>query len=338
MARAIWKGAISFGLVNVPVTLFPASTTHTLDLDWLDKRTMSPVGYRRVNKENGKEVPRDQIVHGYEYEKGNYVVLSDDEIRSANPTATQTVDILAFVDATDVSFMYLDTPYYLVPERGGAKAYALLHAALIKAGKLGIARVVMHTRAHLAVLAPAGDALVLDTLRWQDEMRDPAEVGLTKEKLGKLASPGERELDMAIRLIDEMSGPWRPGDYHDTFQDDLKALIDRKIASGQTREVAQIEASAPKLSGNGNVTDLMALLKQSLGTRGKREDVAVEAQAVEPKAKASGSGKSTTSVTKSATKSAKKSTHKPAKAKPRRKTAAKTTSANKPSAKRAKGR
>lgn len=295
MARAIWKGAISFGLVNVPVTLFPASTTHTLDLDWLDKRTMSPVGYRRVNKENGKEVPRDQIVHGYEYEKGNYVVLSDDEIRSANPTATQTVDILAFVDATDVSFMYLDTPYYLVPERGGAKAYALLHAALIKAGKLGIARVVMHTRAHLAVLAPAGDALVLDTLRWQDEMRDPAEVGLTKEKLGKLASPGERELDMAIRLIDEMSG-------------------------------------------NGNVTDLMALLKQSLGTRGKREDVAVEAQAVEPKAKASGSGKSTTSVTKSATKSAKKSTHKPAKAKPRRKTAAKTTSANKPSARRAKGR
>ncbi|VVE64970.1 Ku protein [Pandoraea captiosa] len=282
MARAIWKGAISFGLVNVPVTLFPASTTHKLDLDWLDKRTMSPVGYKRVNKENGKEVPRDQIVHGYEYEKGNYVVLSDDEIRAANPAATQTVDILAFVDASDVSFMYLDTPYYLVPERGGAKAYALLHAALVRAGKLGIARVVMHTRAHLAVLAPAGDALVLDTLRWQDEMRDPAEVGLTKEKLGKLAAPGDRELDMAIRLIDEMSGPWRPGDYHDTFQDDLKALIDRKIASGQTREVAQIEASAPKLSG-GNVTDLMALLKQSLGTKGKRESATLDAEDVEEK-------------------------------------------------------
>lgn len=284
MARAIWKGAISFGLVNVPVSLFPASTTHTLDLDWLDKRTMSPVGYKRVNKENGREVPRDQIVHGYEYEKGNYVVLSDDEIRSANPVATQTVDILAFVDATDVSFMYLETPYYLVPERGGAKAYALLHAALIKAGKLGIARVVMHTRAHLAVLAPSGDALVLDTLRWQDDMRDPAEVGLTKEKLGKLAAPGDRELDMAIRLIGEMSGPWRPGDYHDTFQDDLKALIDRKVASGQTREIAQVEASAPRLSGNGNVTDLMALLKQSLGTKGKREAIAAQAQEVETKA------------------------------------------------------
>ncbi|MFJ2992360.1 Ku protein [Pandoraea sp. NPDC087047] len=305
MARAIWKGAISFGLVNVPVTLFPASTTHTLDLDWLDKRTMSPVGYKRVNKENGQEVPRDQIVHGYEYEKGNYVVLSDDEIRAANPAATQTVDILAFVDATDVSFMYLDTPYYLVPERAGAKAYALLHAALIKAGKLGIARVVMHTRAHLAVLAPAGDALVLDTLRWQDEMRDPAEVGLTKEKLDKRSAPGERELDMAIRLIDEMSGPWRPGNYHDTFQDDLKALIDRKIASGQTREVAQIEASAPKLSSPGNVTDLMALLKQSLGTKGQREAVQAAAQDVE--SKASGNRKSAKS-TKSAGGSADKKT------------------------------
>ncbi|MDR3399365.1 MAG: Ku protein [Pandoraea sp.] len=327
MARAIWKGAISFGLVNVPVTLFPASTTHTLDLDWLDKRTMSPVGYKRINKENGKEVPRDQIVHGYEYEKGNYVVLSDDEIRSANPAATQTVDILAFVDATDVSFMYLDTPYYLVPERGGAKAYALLHSALIKAGKLGIARVVMHTRAHLAVLAPAGDALVLDTLRWQDEMRDPAEVGLTKEKLGKLAAPGERELDMAIRLIEEMSGPWRPGDYHDTFQDDLKALIDRKIASGQTREVAQIEASAPKLSSNGNVTDLMALLKQSLGTKGKRESVAIEAQDVD--AKTSGSGKSAKSAAKAT---------KATKAKAGKKTAAKRASPSKASAKRTKAR
>jgi len=327
MARAIWKGAISFGLVNVPVTLFPASTTHTLDLDWLDKRTMSPVGYKRINKENGKEVPRDQIVHGYEYEKGNYVVLSDDEIRSANPAATQTVDILAFVDATDVSFMYLDTPYYLVPERGGAKAYALLHSALIKAGKLGIARVVMHTRAHLAVLAPAGDALVLDTLRWQDEMRDPAEVGLTKEKLGKLAAPGERELDMAIRLIEEMSGPWRPGDYHDTFQDDLKALIDRKIASGQTREVAQIEASAPKLSSNGNVTDLMALLKQSLGTKGKRESVAIEAQDVD--AKTSGSGKSAKSAAKAT---------KATKAKAGKKTAAKRASPSKSSAKRTKAR
>ncbi|VVD90052.1 non-homologous end joining protein Ku [Pandoraea fibrosis] len=340
MARAIWKGAISFGLVNVPVSLFPASTTHTLDLDWLDKRTMSPVGYKRVNKENGKEVPRDQIVHGYEYEKGNYVVLSDDDIRSANPAATQTVDILAFVNATDVSFMYLDTPYYLVPERGGAKAYALLHAALIKAGKLGIARVVMHTRAHLAVLAPAGDALVLDTLRWQDEMRDPAEVGLTKEKLGKLAAPAERELEMAIRLIDEMSGPWRPGDYHDTFQDDLKALIDRKIASGQTREVAQIEASAPQLPSRGNVTDLMALLRQSLGTKDKRAAVTIDAQDVDAKASGSGKSKSAKAAAKPAkpsktTKATKAKTGKKATGKP---SPAKKAASGKASAKRAKGR
>ncbi|WP_353190333.1 Ku protein [Pandoraea pnomenusa] len=326
MARAIWKGAISFGLVNVPVTLFPASSTHTLDLDWLDKRTMSPVGYKRVNKENGKEVPRDQIVHGYEYEKGNYVVLSDDEIRAANPAATQTVDILAFVNATDMSFMYLDTPYYLVPERGGAKAYALLHAALIKAGKLGIARVVMHTRAHLAVLAPAGDALVLDTLRWHDEMRDPAEVGLTRDKLGKLAAPGDRELDMAVRLIDEMSGPWRPQDYHDTFQDDLKALIDRKIASGQTREVAQIEASAPKLSNTGGTADLMALLRQSLGTKGKRETVTIEAQDVETKPARS---KKTTRAGASG------SSAKSAKDKPVRKAATKKTAAKKAGTKKA---
>ena len=156
MPRVIWKGSISFGLVHIPVALYPATTSDRIDFDWLDKRTMAPIGYKKVNKETGKEVDKKFIVRGIQYEPEHYVVLSDEEIRAANPKATQSVDILCFADLKEVSFLYLETPYFLAPDKKGEKVYALLREALKKTGKIGIALVVMHTKQHLAALIPSG--------------------------------------------------------------------------------------------------------------------------------------------------------------------------------------
>lgn len=214
--RMIWKGAISFGLVHVPVQLFPATRTVKPSFRMLDRRSMDPVGYRQINKRTGKEVTRDDIVRGYEYEKERYVVLTDDEIRSANPESTQTVDILTFVDEDAVSFLYLDTPYYLVPDRKGEKVYALLRDALKDSGKIGIALVVMRDRQHLGALIPVGPLLALDTLRWQDELRPLDELSVPADD-AKRAGVTAREFEMAKKLIDDMSGKWTPDEYHDTF-------------------------------------------------------------------------------------------------------------------------
>ena len=165
MAHMIWKGAISFGLVHVPVQLYPATKSEKVGFNLLDKRSIDPIGYRQINKRTGKEVTRENIVRGFEYEKGQYVVLSDAEIRSANPESTQTVDILAFVDASDISFLYLDTPYYLAPDRKGEKVYALLREAMKSSAKIGVANVVLHNKQHLAALIPVGPVLELNTLR-----------------------------------------------------------------------------------------------------------------------------------------------------------------------------
>jgi DNA end-binding protein Ku len=178
MSHMIWKGAISFGLVHVPVQLYPATQSEKVGFNLLDKRSIDPIGYRQINKRTGKEVTRDNIVRGFEYEKDKYVVLSDDEIRSANPESTQTVDILAFVEAPEISFLYLDTPYFLAPDRKGEKVYALLREALKASGKIGVANVVLHNKQHLAALIPVGPVLALNTLRWADEVRDYNELKL----------------------------------------------------------------------------------------------------------------------------------------------------------------
>jgi len=170
MARAIWKGAISFGLVHIPVSLNVAVSSERVDFDWLDKRSMEPVGYKRVNKVTGKEIDKDNIVKGVEYEKGRYVVISEQEIRDARPEATQTIDIFSFVEAGEIPLQHFDTPYYLSPDRRGGKVYALLRDTLESTGKVALATVVLHTRQHLALLRPLGDALVLITLRWPEEV------------------------------------------------------------------------------------------------------------------------------------------------------------------------
>ena len=217
MPRVIWKGAVSFGLVHIPVALYPATRSDDLDFDWLDRRTMDRVGYKRINKTTGKEVPREQIVRGYAYEKDRYVILTDEDIRAANPVSTQTVDLLTFVDAAEIPFLYLDTPYFLAPDRRGEKVYALLREALTRSQKIGVANVVLHTKQHLAALIPMGPVLVLHTLRWSNEVRDWSELDVPEEG-AKAAKLTAKEIDMAEKLIDDMSGKWDPAEYHDTFR------------------------------------------------------------------------------------------------------------------------
>ncbi|WP_244115154.1 Ku protein [Burkholderia contaminans] len=279
MTRMIWKGAISFGLVHVPVQLFPATRTVKPSFRLLDKRSMDPVGYRQINKRTGKEVTREDIVRGYEYEKERYVVLTDDEIRAANPESTQTVDIVTFVDEDAVSFLYLDTPYYLVPDRKGEKVYALLRDALKESGKIGIAHVVMRDRQHLGALIPVGPLLALDTLRWQEELRPLDELSVPAVD-AKRAGVSARELAMAKKLIDDMSGSWTPDEYHDTFRDDILELVERKVRAGRVEEIEDRPAQTARTATN--VVDLTELLKRSLkggGARAARTDDDEEARA-----------------------------------------------------------
>ncbi|MEM5437109.1 Ku protein [Paraburkholderia diazotrophica] len=278
MPHMIWKGAISFGLVHVPVQLYPATRSEKVGFNLLDKRTIDPIGYRQINKRTGKEVTRDNIVRGYEYEKDRYVVLTDEEIRAANPESTQTVDILAFVEAPDISFLYLDTPYYLAPDRKGEKVYALLRDAMKASGKVGVASVVLHNRQHLAALIPVGPVLALNTLRWSEEVRSLDEFKLPDES-AKKSGVTSRELDMAKKLIDDMSDTWDPSEYKDTFRDDILALVDKKVRAGKIEEVMDIET--PRESRpSADILDLSDLLKRSLG-RGKGKPAARAARSTE---------------------------------------------------------
>jgi DNA end-binding protein Ku len=219
MARALWKGAIAFGLVNIPVDLYPGARSSTIDLDWIDKRDMAPVGYQRINKATGKPVANDQVVKGFQYAKGRYVILSDEDFKQANPKATQTVEIKAFVDAASIAPQFFDTPYRLAPGKRGEKGYALLRETLRETGKVGIAEVVIRSRQHLAAVLVQGDALVLELLRWADELLDPAEFELPAS--GGKAGLGDKELDLAKRLVADMTEEWKPQQYHDTYREDL---------------------------------------------------------------------------------------------------------------------
>ena len=249
MPRAIWKGAISFGLVHIPVSLVSATSSQGVDFDWLDKRSMDPVGYKRINKTTGKEVTKDNIVKGVAFEKGRYVVLSEDEIRSAHPKSTQTIEIIAFVASDQIPLQNIDTPYFLAPDKRGGKVYALLREALKKTGKVALANVVLHTKQHLAALMPLESALVLVMLRWPAEVRslDELELGsdVTKPTLAK------GELDMAKR-----------DEYRDSFQDKIRALVAKKAKAGKIEDVETVEGGEERKSAD--VIDLTELLKRSL--------------------------------------------------------------------------
>ena len=265
MPRAIWKGAISFGLVHVPVALYPASQEIGIDFDWLDKRSMDPVGYKRVNKRTGKEIQGADIVKGIKQGDGDYVILSEDQIKAAYPKATQTIEIESFVTASEIAFTLLETPYYLEPIGKGEKVYALLRESMREAGVIGIARVVMHTKERLAALIPAGTALVLNTIRWAGEIRSLDELKLPAEGTAAAGlKPGE--LKMAAQLIGDMTSPWKSGDYSDRFSDAILALVSKKVEAGETATVAALESSSTE-AGTSNVVDLSELLARSLAKR-----------------------------------------------------------------------
>jgi len=262
--HAIWKGAINFGLVYIPVALYPAASEIGIDFDWLDKRSMDPVGYKRVNKKTGREIDKADIVKGVKVDGGRYVVLSEDEIRAAYPKTTQSIQIESFADAAEIPFVMLERPYYLEPVGKGEKVYALLREAMAQAGVVGIARVVMHTKEYLAALIPAGPGLVLNTLRWAEEIRPWTELKLPAAgKAGLKAS----ELTMATQLIESMKKKWTPDAYADKFTSAVHALVSKRVRSGATEEVTAMEEPAPRDASN--VVDLTALLKQSLGKPGR---------------------------------------------------------------------
>lgn len=265
MPRVIWKGAITFGLVHVPVALYPASQDVGIDFDWLDKRSMDPVGYKRVNKRTGKDIQSDDIVKGIKQDDGDNVILSEEQIKAAYPKSTQTIEIESFVKASEIPFTLLETPYYLEPVGKGEKVYALLRESMLEAGVIGIARVVLRTKEHLAALIPSGAALVLNTLRWAGEIRPLAELNLPAE--GKSAAglkPGE--LKMAAQLIGDMTEPWKADDYSDNFSDAILALVSKKVDAGETATVTSLE-DAPSEAGASNVVDLTDLLAKSLAKR-----------------------------------------------------------------------
>jgi DNA end-binding protein Ku len=266
MARSIWKGSISFGLVNIPVGLYTAEKSKELHFHLLDRRNLAPVHYQRVNAETGKEVRWEDTVRGFEFEPKRYVVLTDDDLKRANPESTQTIEIIDFVDLAEISPVSFEKPYYLAPERKGAKSYALLRETLRRSGKVGIAKVVIRTRQHLAAVVPLDDVIVLDLMRFQDELRDTSELDLPSGKQGVTA----KELQMAQRLVEAMVDRWDPERYRDDYRVDLEALIDRRAAAGQL--AAGAAEPGPRRPARGKVVDLMSLLKRSVekGGRGGR--------------------------------------------------------------------
>lgn len=260
MARVMWKGAISFGLLHAPVSLHPASQQDEIDFDWLRRGSLQAVGYKRVVKDTGEEVGKDDIVKAVKYED-QYVVLSDEEIKSANVKSTHTIDIVGFTDAEDVNFLFFETPYYLAPTKGGEKVYALLREALLKTKKIGVALIVMHNKQHLAALIATPRAIVLNTLRWATEVRSPEALDLPEEgQKGAALKP--KELQMATQLINNMSEDWQPEQYKDTFRDDIMALVRKKYEEGRAQEISEVEAEVPEEAGTEE--DLAELLRQSL--------------------------------------------------------------------------
>jgi len=222
----------------------------------LDKRNLAPVGFKRVNKETGKEVPWSEVVKGYEYEDDKFVVLSEEDFRRANPDLAKTVDIQAFVDLADIAPQYFETPYYLVPAKRGEKAYGLLRDTLKKAGKAGIAMVMIRTKQYLAALVPQDEILVLNTLRFHDELKQAKDFDIPAIKVSA------KELDMAMRLVDDMADEWKPAKYKDTLKEDLLKRIEEKVKAGETEEITE-PAKEPK-EKSADVIDLMSLLKKSV--------------------------------------------------------------------------
>lgn len=251
--RALWNGSISFGLVNIPVNMY-SGVNHRqgIDLDMLHKKDHSPIRYARVCRKDGEEIAWDDIVKGYEYRDGDYVVLSPAELEKADKARTETIDIQLFVDEPEIDIRYFEKPYYLEPDKGGSHAYALLRGALEESGKVALVKFVFHEREHLGVIKPVGKALVLTQMRFPTDLREGTEL-----KLPAANEIDRKELDVALKLIRQETKHFIPEDYHDTYTDELEAMIEAKVKGIKPKKAS----AAPKKT---EAHDLMTALKASL--------------------------------------------------------------------------
>jgi DNA end-binding protein Ku len=304
MARPIWTGTLSFGLLNVPVSLMSGERNVDLHFRMLDSRDRKPIRFERVNADTGEEVPWKEIVKAYEYDKGSYVVLEEDDIRSAAPQSHEAVEVETFVDAATIDPRYYEKPYLLVPAKKAEKGYVLLRETLRSTGKVGIARVVVRTREYLCAVMPHGDALVLMIQRYPQELVDPDEYKLPSGSLAEYRI-NSKETAMAEQLIASMSGEWKPDEYHDEFRERLHTLLKKRIkAKGGTTKVE--EEPAPREDDATNVVDFMSLLQKSLDAK-KRTPAAKKSAAKKATAKVA-KPTAAKKATKTAGKAAKKTT------------------------------
>lgn len=259
MARSIWKGTMGFGLVTIGVELLTAEQAEELDLDMLDRRDNAHIGYQKINKSTGEVVAQADIVKGFEVSDGKYVVLTPADLKSANPKATQTVDIVAFVAQDDIPLIYYAKPYYVSPLKGSDKAYALLRDALSASKQVGLAQIVIHTRQHMAVVYPYEESIVVQLLRYAHELKEPKDAGV--KHVAHLAKSSKApEFTMAQQLIESMVSEWKPEQYHDTYKDDVMKMIKARAKKGAHASPASKEVAPTETK----VLDLVAALRGSL--------------------------------------------------------------------------
>lgn len=282
--RALWKGSISFGLVNIPVSLVNASKTEELRFKLLRQTDLSPVNYKRVAQADGKEVPWEQIVKGYEYEKGKFVVLKEEDFQRVDLEATDTIDIIDFVKTKEINPVFFYKPYYMQPGKGGGAAYELLRSVLESEQKVGIAKVVIRTRQHLAAVKPNGERLVLELMRFEDELIQPEEVTIEKSR-----APRSNELNMARLLVEQMTGKWDPSKYNDDYRSAMMKLIKKKVEAGGK----ELPDKARQIKKATNVIDLAEVLKQSLSGAGSSSNSSASAKKASRPAKKSAKKKTT---------------------------------------------
>ncbi len=283
MARSIWKGAIAFGLVNIPVGLTSAEEPDSeVGLHMVDKKNNARIRYKKVNAETGEEVPSDRIVKGYEHEEGHFVLFDEEELEGVRPELTKTIEIKQFVELADIEPLLYEKPYYLEPDKRGRKAYALLRETLRQSGKAGIARVVIRTKEYLAAMFVRDDVIVLELMRFPDEVRPPSKLDLPASDDPEF-QPAKKEMDLAKRLVDDMSEKWNPSEHHDEYQTALMAYIEDKIATGATAVVKGGGRESEAGVTANNTIDLAAYLEKSI-MAGKGSKGAISKKPAPPKA------------------------------------------------------
>lgn len=278
MARPIWKGSITFGLVNIPIALYSAEKKTEMHFKLLDKRTKSEIRYQKISADTGQKVPPDQVVKGYKYQGGDYVLLDDDDFKKAAVEATQTIEIADFVPLSSITYNFFEKPYYVVPEKKAEKGYVLLREVLKRMGKVAIAKVVIRSRQYLSALIPEGNGLILDILRFYDEIRDPSEFSFPSEDIDKYKISG-KELQIAQMLVESMASDWDPGRYRDEYREAVMDWIEKKAAAQGAAPPPQGEAEG-KEEGR-KVVDMMELLKKSVQMASRRrgkEDIREKAE------------------------------------------------------------